>query len=624
MKVGQPTSNTEYVLGPPRDSVPASVHKRKNGQRNVRQLRYVSRTPVAPELPAQEPDPAPVSFVEFVHQQPAHIVKLLRYCDLSDATAQAIATQILEARKLEGASDGGLKSDRGTFGFVWANPSAKAILADAMGTVPGNKDVLSSTRSELCGYLAAITYVRLVIEYHQIPDEVTRRLRCIVHCDSTAAISRVEKLSNQFFGTTWRCRENYDLEAAIKQCLGSLKCTVLLQWVRGHPEKRKDPEDYTWPETLNAHADDKATEAKSLSDDLDSGHWPEQRISVNGPHGRFYGRLSTGLRFFCTAGDLRTYYRDRYDWTQDQFDQIDEAGIRKAISRRKDGKLMRVQKLRCGWLPVNRRLARYTPDCTRFCSSCKSPTERHEETVDHVFQCKCGDRRNIALKSLANLGKTLRNSGTPRCIERPLLAGLTAWIKNEDIPDVDSLGLKNDEIGRKTRKAYVTQTEIGWGYFLRGFCVKYWREAQTLVLQEQSAVPDSAIETGEQWMGKVLTYCFDMFEELWDHRNKVEHGDTPEEKLQIRSDRADRAIIRLWDICQDLPAADRNHLCNPSRAVLLTKRLSDKELWVRTTERYLPGAFERRRKRGKAQKPITDFFNFVQPQRKGRAQRRGA
>ena len=88
-------------------------------------------------------------------------------------------------------------------------------------------------------------------------------------------------------------------------------------------------------------------------------------------------------------------------------------------------------------------------------------------------------------------------------------------------------------------------------------------------------------------MGKVLTYCFDMFEELWDHRNKVEHGNTPEEKLQIRSERADRAIIRLWGICQDLPAADRNHLCNPSREVLLTKRLSDKELWVQTTKRYL-------------------------------------
>ena len=47
-------------------------------------------------------------------------------------------------------------------------------------------------------------------------------LNCTVHCDSLAALQRVQNSSYDRFETTWRCRANYDLEAAIKFCLGDL------------------------------------------------------------------------------------------------------------------------------------------------------------------------------------------------------------------------------------------------------------------------------------------------------------------------------------------------------------------------------------------------------------------
>jgi hypothetical protein len=76
---------------------------------------------------------------------------------------------------------------------------------------------MSSTRTELCGIFAAITHLRLVVEYyHIIPN---KNVSCRIHCDSKAALARVVDKHYDGFGTTWWCRTHYDLEVAILDCL---------------------------------------------------------------------------------------------------------------------------------------------------------------------------------------------------------------------------------------------------------------------------------------------------------------------------------------------------------------------------------------------------------------------
>ena len=133
---------------------------------------------------------------------------------------------------------------------------------------------MSSTRAELSGILAAFTYVRLIIEFTDAHNP--NGLKCVLHCDSRAALQRVKSIANHGFGTSWRCRANYDLEVAIQACLQSIPLTIDWQWVRGHASRRKQEYDFTWPEVLNSCADEMATSALSRKHTSDNRHWPEQ------------------------------------------------------------------------------------------------------------------------------------------------------------------------------------------------------------------------------------------------------------------------------------------------------------------------------------------------------------
>jgi hypothetical protein len=78
---------------------------------------------------------------------------------------------------------------------------------------------------------------------------------------------------------------------------------------------------------------------------------------------------------------------------------VDLLGRQKAIAKMSSDAQRRVQKLRCGWLPVNRRVSREDPDRLNGCSAC-SPSNLVEETADHIFQCPCLSRRSAMLDRL--------------------------------------------------------------------------------------------------------------------------------------------------------------------------------------------------------------------------------
>ena len=327
---------------------------------------------------------------------------------------------------------------------------------------------MSSTRTELCGLFAALTYVRLVMEYYDLKvTHLQDNFQCILYCDSTAAISRASDAESTYFGTTWRCRINYDLEAAIRTCLEGLPFKVYFEWVKGHADRRKKPEKFTWAEFLNVAADEMATNGRGSSSQPDTSHWPEQVVSVVGPQGRLLGRLGSELRYDCTIYDLRTYYMDRYGWDLSEYELIDEDGLQKALSHLHGGARRRVQQLRCGWLPVNRRVAWMDPDRLCGCAAC-SPTHIHEETVDHIFQCPARERRAFMLQELEEMKKQFAQWKTDTAIVSAITAGAKAWIEGDDIPSVESLHLPDTEVGRLTAAAYSDQSILGWQRLLSG------------------------------------------------------------------------------------------------------------------------------------------------------------
>ena len=114
--------------------------------------------------------------------------------------------------------------------------------------------------------------------------------------------------------------------------------------------------------------------------------------------------------------------------------------------------------------------------------------------------------------------------------------------------------------------------------------------------------------TCRAWIASHTSLSEAWFVSVWGLRNKVQHGESPEDERRIRSVTADRAIRRLYDMGRDLSHCER-HPFRLSIADLLAKTLAEKELWVQLTEAFLPKAFRRQQQRDKkGQRTITEYF----------------
>ena len=528
---------------------------------------------------------------------------MLQYSDLSDAAAAAVARQLDSDASLSGGTDGGLLNGRGTFGFVWADYPSSSILVKGKGQVPGHTHGMSSTRAELCGIYAALVYLNLVTTYHHLVPNQTRK-KCTIYCDSKAALQRISDLSYAGFGTTWRCRANYDLEAAIKGCLRDSFMQFTWVWVKGHARRRKQPLDFTWEESLNDDADILATEAREVRSTPDSPHWPEQQISIEGPRGRISGRLDHEIRYCCTATDLLSYWQQRFQWSKTQVNSIDLDGTRAASKKLRPDTARRIQKLRCGWLPVNSRESRSDPDRVSGCSAC-STVNLVPETVDHVFQCTAPSRRTALLARFSSFAVDFRGRKTSKSLIAALQAGATAWAEQREPPTVESLNLPENRLGDLIRQAYIDQTSLGWNVLFRGFWVTSWRLAQ----EEQFRMYRSREiqDTGEIWAAQSQLWFYDTFEALWASRNEAEHGNDRDTERLIRLTKCERAVQRLYSKGEDLPYAERHPFRDPIED-LLQQPVQMQEIWIDKTTAFLRKAFQRQRARPRGQPAITNFF----------------
>ena len=432
-------------------------------------------------------------------------------------------------------------------------------------------------------------------------------INCIIYCDSKTALSRVESLSYEGFGTTWRCRENYNLEAAIRQCLQRRTLRTNWKWIRGHASRRKLRENFIRAEILNDEADELATTARECKSGPVNDHWPEQKVSVTGPFGRIVGKLKKAIQYCCTAPDMFSYWKDRYGWSNSQVESVDTMSIQKASSKLRGGAAIRVQKLRCGWLPINSRGARDDPDRLPGCASCSTAATMVVETVDHVFQCTAQIRRQALTDRFASLRTDFRAWKTSELLISTLRSGAEAWVEGKNPPKLLSLNLPDTVQGRLIAKAYLDQTLLGWNVLFRGFWASSWREAQDYQFSRYHSREKQ--DTGDIWAGKAQTWFIGLFELLWGLRNENEHGVDFDTQLLIRLATCERAIRRLHKKGEELPDGERYPFRTCTMEELLQKQVHDQELWITRTEDYLPKAFRRVRKRtGANQSAITDFF----------------
>jgi hypothetical protein len=217
--------------------------------------------------------------------------------------------------------------------------------------------------------------------------------------------------------------------------------------------------EFTWAETLNDCADNQATEARETRSTPELSHWPEQQISIEGPRGRISGRLDHEIRYSCTSTDLLSYCQQCFHWTKTQVQSVDLEGTRAASKKVRPDMARRIQKLRCGWLPVNTREAQSDPDRVSGCSAC-SIANLVPETVDHVFQCTAPARQTILLERFSSFAVHFRSMKTSISLIGALHSGALAWAEQREPRPVENLDLPDNRLGQLIWQAYAEQTSL--------------------------------------------------------------------------------------------------------------------------------------------------------------------
>ena len=115
------------------------------------------------------------------------------------------------------------------------------------------------------------------------------------------------------------------------------------------------------------------------------------------------------------------------------------------------------------------------------------------------------------------------------------------------------------------------------------------------------------------WTASLVSWIFELFNEVWSLRNQVEFGANIEDQRRKSLVVCERAIRRLYAVGLSLPHLE-SYPFKVDMESLLMSQLAVQEQWIFNTERFPPGALKRAADgKNSGQKSITEFFGEGRP-----------
>ena len=420
-------------------------------------------------------------------------------------------------------SDGGLKGQIGTSGYVIYTESGTAPLIRGFSAEEQATSNSSSTRQELLAQLCVEYWVLHLINKLGEPDSP---IQVQLITDSQASITIRSRTANSMFMTEF-LKPDVDVAMEIHRCREETNHSHLeIIKVTSHILETEAPDVTHW--RLNKEADELATEAREA---VESGRFLAQKP-----------RFLSGARVMCVAqGHLCTasikvpvynsiYARntkeflcDRYNWTERVFNLVDWELHYSALSKYSGVQKVTVFKYIHGWLATNKRRYREGGSSTPQCELCSEL-----EDSAHIFCCQ-----NELLKEARRIEFWALKMQLRRITEPEVCIALEAGL--------GSIG--GDEFSRyadefTTNKildiAIRDQNDIGWDHFAKGRIARAWSNLEKL---EAKSTHDDGARV------KINKAAIDYGLKLWNHRNKLVHGNDP--KISKMESRKIQQIIEI-------------------------------------------------------------------------------
>jgi ribonuclease HI len=572
-------------------------------------IRYKIRRLFGEEDPTEEA-PDKTSFAKFVTTQSYQVSRLMSKLthnpteDWNVTSARFAQVLGMPNKQFIGASDGGLKNHRGAFGWIWTEEESNTRLSGS-GPSDTRATMHSSTRTEITGMIAALTMLEMVIKYHAV--EVPASTKIKLFCDNRSALKcATDARDNHRWFTSSRCWANYDLYCELRDVQQRLPVSIVFQWVKGHQSRNLG--DATWALPLEAQLNEAAdklasefiAERERHHATIGSEKWTSQRVVIVDDNGTVTGDLAKSIRANMHNEAVKTYFTEKYNWEDATWHEaIDHDSVAIALRKLTPADRRRFVQLRCGWLPVNSRMAKCLPDRTPYCPRCarSSNATATIESVDHFLRCSNGDPS--VLKWILNeLPRILHSLQTPRNMTKAFVQGMTLWATGDVTPMWDPVEHPSPAIQR----ALETQTKIGWQHLFQGFFAKEWQSAYA----QSRNLTEATYQ--RNWTSTVYSAMLAFFNSSWKERNESLHGVDQEDRDRILRTRLLARMDNIYSVKDKLRPEDSRDICGLPRQYFQECNINALQNYVGHAEAMLPAALRRSAEIPRGQRTITQFF----------------
>jgi hypothetical protein len=528
--------------------------------------------------------------LKWYERAPAHLEHIIGTVAIHSAEHE-ITNLFTNNPKIEIASDGGHEPSTGISTFGWVVAANSIIIAKGKGPTQVHPSLAESFRSEGYGLASACLFLQNLLR--KFPVDV-KKLRCTIYIDNKSLIQRMESFGTRTNIPRWNLRPDEDICKVAAALLRKLP--VRLQHIKSHQDKQKSMDDLPFEAILNTIADKEATRQRQCMEG------PATEVSIMGAAQLRIGDIAITRNsqkwLINTAGKIpiRQYYRDRFGWTDQTFEQISWDTQLAVLRQYKQEDQTRILKFVHGWLPTQHRKFKEGAATSPRCQLCSAMLEDNL----HLLQCSHSQMRTTQYKLQKHILQQHQENGDSEIINI-IEIGLSESAGNSDWEP------NRTSISPRWRRGVEAQCQIGWNQLYFGRVAKEMIKAMETHYREITV--DELSHNGERWARKMIRAIWDTILELWKTRNELINQKDSQETEKIRKEKLETRVRRCYSFKEKLRHGERLRWFTDSVEEFLQKDAHYIETWTKAAERIISIT-----KREQKKRPRESFImeNFLQ------------
>ena len=481
---------------------------------------------------------------------------------------ESTIVDIIKQNKARMCCDGSVKSRLGSFAYGLATSGTDSLSFLQHAPVHGDEDQMSSTRCELMGLLACVSYLNYLSQKYTFDTKYF----ILIIADNEPAIKATSKKFNAIKHTF---AADIDIILQLQYEIKQSPFLLKFKHIKGHQDRHSDYCNLSTLAKLNVKMDKHAKAyfthpVSAPSSSVNSPFLPQSIVSIRDYYSRITCHFKKNLRRYATGSAAEEQLSSTTSIPLNHLSHIDWYNFRRATTSIKRSQLTFLAKLIHNQLPTQYRNFRWKQTTSSICPLCK----QQKEDITHLFQCthpSIISNRNSALSTLKD---TLNTLHTDPLLLRHVLRVLHQFINNYQITPIPET---NEDL-RPLSRAFRSQELLGFSYFMRGFI------SHQFIAIQQSHYDALRLQTstGDNWSKNFIIALISFSQNIWKYRCELIAKSTEASYEDNIRRECTTLLFRLNSSPQSLPVSFR-FLLKKRPEYMKTAPLRSLQSWLTRT-----------------------------------------